>query len=61
MAVEGHTRVARVALDAGEHLARELLARVALAQLGALGVVKLVELEMRNEMFLVSQRLMEWG
>ena len=45
MAVEGHARVARVALDAGEHLARELLARVALAQLGALGVVELVQLE----------------
>ena len=45
MAVECHARVARVSLDAGEHLAGELLPRVALAQLGALGVVELVQLE----------------
>ena len=45
MAVEGDSGVARVPRDTLQHFAREHLAEVALAQLGALRVVILVQLK----------------
>ena len=44
MAVEGDPGIAGVPLDAVEDLARELLALATVAELGTLGVVKLVQL-----------------